>query len=169
MNGWFSRCTAAPILTLTRPFERCERTQQQNRIHTMGSKPNCGNAATSDFYVLSNQPLILTFAPDAKSLKILSFSGQLRNRVPFPPRTAGVPNFPTDVPFEPTPGLLILCCMHSKHESCCKSVNSYAAAPREKRSFMQTAARTERPRTKSRAKHRFAASASTTAHRLNLI
>jgi len=37
MNGWLPRCAAAPNFTLTQHFPRCERTQQENRIHTMGS------------------------------------------------------------------------------------------------------------------------------------
>jgi hypothetical protein len=37
MNGWFSRCAAELTFTLTQHFPRCERTQQENRIHTLGS------------------------------------------------------------------------------------------------------------------------------------
>jgi len=37
MNGWFPRCAAAPNFMLTQHFPRCERTQRENRIHTMGS------------------------------------------------------------------------------------------------------------------------------------
>jgi hypothetical protein len=36
-NGWFSRCAAAPNFTLTQHFRRCERTQQENRTHRLGS------------------------------------------------------------------------------------------------------------------------------------
>jgi len=37
---------------------------------------------------------------------------------------------------EPTPDVLILCCVRSQRECCYNGVNSYAAVPRENRSFL---------------------------------
>ena len=41
---------------------------------------------------------------------------------------------------EPTPDLLILCCVRSQRGSCCNNVNFYAAARQRNQSFMRTAA-----------------------------
>jgi hypothetical protein len=78
--------------------------------------------------------------------------------VPFGPYRTFVTTA-ANVFFEPTPDLLILCCVRSQRSNCCGSVNFYAAARRENRSFMRAAVETTRSRIKSRAKLAFAASA----------
>ncbi|MFY9467044.1 MAG: hypothetical protein WAP44_06765, partial [Lentibacter algarum] len=48
MNGWFSRCAAAPSFTLTQYFPRCERMQRENRTHRMGSNQPFAAFRTND-------------------------------------------------------------------------------------------------------------------------
>ena len=42
--------------------------------------------------------------------------------------------------FEPDPVIVILCCARTQHEECGTSERTFAAAQRDKRSFMQSAA-----------------------------
>jgi len=73
------------------------------------------------------------------------------------PNGASGPNrtfmtFAANGSLEPTPDLLILCCVRSQRGNCCISINSHATVLRENRSFMPAAARMRRPRIKSRTK-----------------
>ena len=72
-NGWFSRRVASLNFTLTQHFPSCERMQQENRIHTMGSLPPFDRSQHSWVWPLDERQLSRGFLWDRANAEKFRF------------------------------------------------------------------------------------------------
>ena len=72
-SGWFSRRAVSPNFTLTQHFPSCERMQQENRIHTMGSLPPFDRSQHSWVWPLDERQLSRGFLWDRANAEKFRF------------------------------------------------------------------------------------------------